>query len=243
MTFCLGMKTHDGLVALADTRLTSGSQMDAAKKVTLHEHSGKRVFVMTSGLRSVRDKALTYLDVELANGSVQLGRLYEFANLFAAQLRRVADEDGDALNRSGLHIDLHALIGGQLDGDTEHRLYMVYPEGNWVEVSKTTPYYIIGASGYGKPVLDRTLRYENTVHQAFKVGMLAFDATRTSSNDVGYPVDVVTFRPTDGRMHEHRFQQPDVAPLSDWWSQEIARLVDGAPQDVVGSLCARAFGE
>ncbi len=242
MTFCLGMKTHDGLVGIADTRLSSGTQIDVAKKVTLHAHAGHEVFVMTSGLRSVRDKTLTYFEVELAQHPRPFARLYELVNFFAAQLRRVGDEDREFLGRSGLRIDLQALIGGQLDDDVEQRLYMVYSEGNWVEVSRTTPYHIIGESDYGKPVLDRMLRYESDVYDALKVGMLAFDATRTSASDVGYPLDVVTFRAQGAQMHEHRFEQAEVQPLSDWWSEQIHALVEHAPQEIVAALCRHAFG-
>ena len=70
-------------------------------------------------------------------------------NAFSAQLRRVADEDKDALTGAGLSFNMHALIGGQMSGDREHKLYLVYPQGNWVEIGVGTPYHIIGAVGYG----------------------------------------------------------------------------------------------
>ena len=87
-----------------------------------------------------------------------MSKLYKAVNAFAAALRRVATEDKAYLTDSGLHFDLHALIGGQLTKDAVHKLYLVYPEGNWVEISHGTPYHIIGEGGYGKPVLD--LPYE-----------------------------------------------------------------------------------
>ena len=59
MTFCLGMKVQDGLVGIADTRVTTGSECITAKKVSLFRYQGSALFLMTSGLRSVRDKALT----------------------------------------------------------------------------------------------------------------------------------------------------------------------------------------
>ncbi len=56
MTFCLAMKMKDGLVGLADTRITSGTEVFSTKKVTTYQHQGFPMFLMTSGLRSVRDK-------------------------------------------------------------------------------------------------------------------------------------------------------------------------------------------
>ena len=88
------------------------------------------MFLMTSGLRSVRDKALTYFD-EIMDGSDQppQSRLFKMANVFAEQIRRVAGEDQESLEKSGLPFNIHALVGGQLAGDVEHKLYMIYPQG------------------------------------------------------------------------------------------------------------------
>ena len=91
----------------------------------------------------------------------QLDHLFKAVNLFATQVRRVAQEDRGSLQESGLSFDFSALIGGQFEHDKEHKLFLVYPQGNWIEVGQGTPYQIIGASGYGKPILDRTLKYQD----------------------------------------------------------------------------------
>lgn len=238
MTFCLGIKLKGGLVGLADTRITSGSEVFLAKKVSNFQRNGHPMFLMTSGLRSVRDKALTYFEDELASGP-GYDRLYKAANAFGAQLRRVAQEDGPALAESGLQFNLHALIGGKLDGDHESKLYLVYPQGNWVEVNETRPYYIIGESGYGRPVLDRSLKHTDSIAWAFKVGCLAFDSTRISAADVDFPLDVVIVRDGEDRVWEGRLQREDLAPLSQWWSDRIRRGVSEIPQDYVDGLVSK----
>ena len=68
MTFCLGMRLKGGLVGIADTRITSGSEVFISKKVTTYSHGGSPLFLMTSGLRSVRDKVLTYFEEDLEMG-------------------------------------------------------------------------------------------------------------------------------------------------------------------------------
>ena len=102
------------------------------------------MFLMTSGLRSVRDKAVTYFDEAIGESDQTFDKLFKAVNVFAAQIRRVSNEDKDALDKAGLIFDLHALVGGQLENDQEHKLYLIYPQGNWVEVSEGTPYCIIG---------------------------------------------------------------------------------------------------
>jgi len=133
------------------------------------------------------------------------------------------------LEESGLHFNIHALIGGQLSHDAEHKLYLVYPQGNWVEVGKGTPYYIIGASGYGKPVLDRTLKYEDTMRHAMKVGCLAFDSTRISAADVDFPVDVVLYSPEKRKIVEYRYQKQDLAEVSQWWQEKLRGAIQELP--------------
>jgi putative proteasome-type protease len=220
------MRVHDGLVGIADTRVTSGSECITARKVSIYQGEGWSMFMMTAGLRSVRDKALTYFD-EIMEGSSEppQNRLFKMANLFSQQIRRVADEDLASLEKSGLSFNIHALVGGQLPGDHEHKLYMIYPQGNWVEVGEGTPYHIIGASGYGKPVLDRTLKYEDSLRFALKVGTLAFDSTRISAADVDFPLDIVLYVRDSYRMTSHRFEKNDLLENSDLWQERLRNSV------------------
>lgn len=239
MTFCLGITVEEGLVGIADTRITSGNELISAHKVTCYENNDGAFFVMTSGLRSVRDKALTYFEEEMEAHEEHPKRLYQTINEFAKQLRRVAKEDKEPLEESGLSFNLHALVGGQLKGDTEHKLYLVYPQGNWVEVGHQTPYHIIGEGGYGKPVLDRTLKYSDPLRFALKVGCLAFDSTRISASDVDFPVDVVLLAKNSFQIVEHRFQQNDLAHISSWWQERLRDSVNRLPSEWIDDIAAK----
>jgi len=228
MTFCLGMKVKDGLIGIADTRITSGNERITAKKVTVHQKGRHSIFVMTSGLRSARDKALTYFE-EVFHESEEFTHLYKAVNAFAMQIRRVAAEDKQALADAGFHFNLHALVGGQLEGDTEHRLYMIYPEGNWVEVGESTPFCIIGESGYGKPILERTIEHGSDLAFALKVGFLAFNATITCAVDVDYPIDVVAYRKNTYQIVEERYDKKEISDLAVQWQQLIREAVPRLP--------------
>ena len=152
MTFCIGITLEDGIVAIADTRITSGRECTTAKKVYVLQKNNHSMFIMTSGLRSLRDKAITYFNEVLEECDESFDKLYKAINVFSRQLRRVADEDMEALKETGLQFDIHCIVGGQLEKDETHKLFLIYPQGNWVEITEGTPYQIIGASGYGKPV-------------------------------------------------------------------------------------------
>ncbi len=230
MTFCIGMKVREGLVGIADTRITSGTERITAKKVSLHQHGKHSMFLMTSGLRSARDKALTYFE-EVVEQTEIFTNLYKAVNAFATQVRRVADEDRKALSDAGLNFNLHALVGGQLEHDKEHKLYMIYPEGNWVEVGEATPFYIIGESGYGKPILERSLEYESDLETALQVGFLAFNATITCAVDVDYPVDMVLYRRDTFEIVEARYNKDELVGVSRKWQELIRRSVGELPTE------------
>lgn len=239
MTFCLGINVREGLVGIADTRVLSGSECLTARKVTIYQQGHHAIFLMTSGLRSLRDKALTYFDEIMTENEQPFDRLFKAVNALATQIRRTAQEDKEALEESGLPFNIHALVGGQLENDREHKLYLLYPQGNWVEIGQSTPYHIIGASGYGKPILDRTLKYHDSMRFAFKVGCLAFDSTRISAADVDFPIDIVLYARDTYRIIEHRYEKNDLLDISNWWQDRLRRSVNDLPSEWI----ERAFSQ
>jgi putative proteasome-type protease len=225
------MIVREGIVGIADSRITSGNEIITARKVSVYQQGQGSFFIMTSGLRSLRDKAVTYFDETMATQAEPFDRLFKAVNAFSEQIRQVAKEDRQALTDSGLHFDLYALVGGQLEQDREHLLYLVYPQANWVEIGEGTPYQIIGSPAYGKPILDRTLRFEDSLRFALKVGCLAFDSTRISAADVDYPVDVVICAKNSYQITEHRYCKEDLAPISDWWQDRLRNSVRELPAE------------
>jgi putative proteasome-type protease len=236
MTFCLGMKLQDGLVAIADTRVTSGSECITARKVTIFEHGQHTLFMMTSGLRSLRDKVVTYFEEVLDADDSKFDRLYKAVNALADQVRRAAAEDKAALEASSLSFNFQALIGGQMENDKEHKLYLLYPQANWVEINYGTPYCIIGETGYGKPILDRTLKYSDSMQYALKVGCLAFDSTRISAANVDFPIDVVVYKRDSFDLVCHRYEKRDLAEISNWWQERLRESVRLLPSDWVEAV-------
>ena len=240
MTYCLGIKLKSGLVAIADTRITSGTEATTAKKISIHNDEGHSLFLMTSGLRSVRDKAVTYFEEVLETPGQNYNKLYKAVNAFGEQLRRVAEEDKASLEKAGLYFNLFTIVGGQLKDDDEHKLYLLYPEGNWVEIGESTPFVIIGNSGYGKPILNRTLTYETSMSIALKTGFLSFDSTRVSANDVDFPIDVVLYKRNSFNMIEHRFEKEDLARVSEYWAQELQVALQNIPEEWMNVVLNKA---
>jgi putative proteasome-type protease len=194
---------------------------------------------MNSGLRSLRDKVLLYFEEAFARESTGRDRLYRVVNLYAQQVRRVAQEDRAALELAELKFNAYSLIGGQMAGDSAHRLFLVYPEGNWVEVGPDTPYQIIGASGFGKPILERSLTRADSMQYAFKVGLLAFDATRLCAADVGFPMDVILYETGSFKLVEQRYDRDDLRQISAWWQERMRCAVHDLPSEWIDAAFSK----
>ncbi len=229
MTYCLGIKVKAGLVAIADTRITSGTDTTIKKKLFVEQRENYSLFIMTSGLRSVRDKAIVYFKelVEMEEHN----KLYKAVNAFGEQVKRVADEDKNTLERAGFKFDLNTIIGGQLKDDEEHKLFLLYPEGNWVELGQGAPFVVIGNSGHGKAILNRTVTEDSSMRQALKSGFLSFDSTRVSSNNVDFPIDVILYKRDSFMIAEHRYEKKDLEPISSQWALELKNALDNIPDD------------
>ncbi len=236
MTFCVGIQVQEGVVALADTRIVRGSEQLNKNKLAPLDHSNDGIFTMTSGLRSVRDKTLTYLNEELQNMAYPYDRLYKLVNGFSGHLRRVKSEDGPSLAASNYNFNLHAIIGGCMSGDHYPKLYYVYPEGNWIESAADSPYFMIGRTTYGKPILDRLLKFETPLRVAVGLALLAFDATRTSVTDVDCPIDIAIIPSKTRRMNFQRYSHDDVVSATNWWNQTLSNSLQAMPMNWCDNL-------
>jgi putative proteasome-type protease len=229
MTYCLGIKVKEGLVAIADTRITSGTDTSIKVKMITEQKDKYSMFIMSSGLRSIRDKAIVYFR-ELIERE-DFNKLYKAVNAFGEQVRRVAEEDKAFLEKSGFKFDLHTIIGGQLKDDEEHRLFLLYPEGNWVELGQGAPFVVIGNSGHGRAILNRTLSENASMKLALKAGFLSFDSTRVSSNNVDFPIDVVLYEKDSFYIAEHRYEKQDLENVSEQWAAELKIALQNLPED------------
>lgn len=235
MTFCLGIKTKNGLVGLSDTRITSGNETTTSKKVYTVNRKKHSFFIMTSGLRSVRDKAITYFSEVIDQKDDKFTKMYQAVNEFGNQVKIVAKEDKSYLEEAGLQFNLFSIIGGQLENDPEPKLYLLYPQGNWIEIRKGTPFVIIGNTGFGNPVLKRSLHYDDSLEYALKCAFLAFDATRISANDVDFPIDTVVLKNDEYFTKEKRFEQKELEHISNFWNNRLKNAIAELPSQVLSS--------
>ncbi len=225
MTFCIGIKSKTGIVALADTRISSGLGISTSKKVKTYSQGKNSFFIMSSGLRSIRDKVINYFDDEI--DILFPDKLYKAVNKLGDTVKRTRSEDLKDLTESKFVFDSHFILGGQCEHDKKGSLFLVFPEGNWIEISDESPYAIIGNTGFGKPILRRLLHEEITFDMAIKVAYLSFDATFKNASDVDFPVDFILYKNNSHELMEFRKTEEELKSTSLEWN---SKLVDAANQ-------------
>ncbi len=236
MTYCVGIKTKDGLIALADTRISSGLGVSSARKILVSETKENVLFFMTSGLRSIRDKVVAYFMEDYEEKHHNINKMYKAANLYGDMVKKVKNEDEESIKKSGYVFDIHTIMGGQLADDKEHKLFLIFPEGNWVEVTEDSPYALIGNINFGKPILKRKLTFASDNETALKLAYLSFDAARNNVSDVDFPIDTVFYNKDSFTAKEQRFNEEDMKEVSKAWSDELIKAVDNLPNEWTNRL-------
>jgi len=123
------------------------------------------------------------------------------------------------------------LVGGQVKGEAP-RLFMVYPQGNFIESTADTPFFQIGESKYGKPILDRVIQPELSMSKAMKCALVSFDSTIKSNLSVGLPIDLAMIeRDALCVLKRHRVDADDVyfRDLRSSWSQGLRQVFNQLP--------------
>jgi len=231
VTFCVAIRVDDGVVALSDTRVLRGNEISTKSKLSMLGDGVGEAVVMTSGLRSIRDKVVARLEDELRAAETGHRRMHEFATAYGQVLRAVRAEDEEALKSGGLNFNSHAILAGQFADDDRPVLIHVYPEGNWVEATDDSPYVIIGRASSGKPILDRMLTVDATLDQALALAYVAFDATRASASDVDFPVDVAVLQRDRAHFVSRRYTSDELGTVHDAWLAGLSAALDALPTD------------
>ncbi len=116
--------------------------------------------------------------------------MFQTARFVGSVVREVISSTAQEGQKAESYFNASFILGGQIKG-SEPRLFMIYPEGNFIEAGGDTPFFQIGETKYGKPILDRALKYETPIEEVVKVGLISFDSTLRSNLAVGRPLDLV----------------------------------------------------
>jgi putative proteasome-type protease len=237
MTYCLGIMTRQGVVMASDSRTNAGSdQVNVCRKMHTFVSPGEHVFViLTSGSLSLSQSVITLLrrDYEQGAGLCEATTFYDAARVVGKQVRHVSDLDREALERDEFRFNVNLILGGQIRGEPPG-LYVIYPQGNPIAATEDSPFLQIGESKYGRPILDRGIRYDATsLEEAAKYALISFDSTMRSNATVGPPIDLLVYEADRLTITRHRRfgdRDPDLIETHRQWEMSLRRAVSALPE-------------
>lgn len=209
MTYCVGLLVDTGLVMLSDSRTNAGvDQINTFRKMSTFHRKNDRVLVLLSAGNLAITQAVVNLLHETPDDGGRGPKLFRAANMFNAArvvgdaLREIHERDAAHLKDQGHEFNGTFILGGQIKGE-EPRLFHIYSAGNFIESSPDTPYFQIGESKYGKPIIDRVISRSSSLAQAAKCALVSMDSTIRSNLTVGPPLDLAVVRRDELRLATH----------------------------------------
>jgi putative proteasome-type protease len=198
MTYCVGLLLNDGMVLLSDTRTNAGlDNISTYRKMFVFEDPGERVIaIMTAGSLSITQTTLARLreaiddpDADGDSSIMKAPTMLKVAEIVGNMLARVRMEIDEKLSAMNQGASASMIVAGQRKGGAM-RLFLIYPEGNFIEATEDTPFLQIGEHKYGKPILDRVVKPTTSLADAQKAVLLSMDSTLRSNLSVGMPLDL-----------------------------------------------------
>ena len=245
MTYCAGILVDQGLVMIADTRTNAGlDNVSTFRKLNTFVVPGERVLALASaGNLAVSQSVVSLLAEGLENpktGEIetldQAPTLFRAAQFIGRVIRHVRAYDAKGLEEAALAFDVSFLFGGQIKGGPM-RLYMIYSAGNFIECGQDAPFLQIGEHKYGKPILDRAVKFTTDIYDALKIGLISMDSTMRSNLGVGLPIDIAVIR-RDALATEvaHRIEagEPYFHDLRERWSAALRAAHMAIPRPPYG---------
>lgn len=234
------MVLDQGLVLMSDTRTNSGvDNISVFRKMFHWSKPGERVIaIMTAGNLATTQSVISRLEERTKAPSDRHNSLLELPTMFqvAAEAGKLLRETvRDTQDENGLHgkgrFTASIIVAGQIKG-MEPRLFMIYPEGNFIEASFDTPFFQIGETKYGRPILIRGYDRKMSFEDAAKLLMVSFDSTLKANLSVGLPLDLLVIRRDEYQpLHERRIEQGDpyFDAISSSWSEALRSAFHSLP--------------
>lgn len=244
MTYCVAAKLNAGLVFLSDSRTNAGlDHISTFRKMIVYEKAGDRFMVLLSaGNLSISQSIREILQVEQLKDHEggeaitiwNAKSMFDAARVLGSAIRRVYDRDAESLKNADVDFNVSLVFGGQIRGENM-RLFQMYSAGNFIEATDETPYFQVGESKYGKPVLDRVLTPATPLAEAAKCVLVSMDSTMKSNLSVGLPLDLVVYEADTYRSDKIVCidnDNPYYRMMHSSWGQKLREVFDSIEDPV-----------
>jgi len=239
MTYCVGLRLNKGLVFMSDTRTNSGvDNISTFRKMFTWSTPGERVItLLTSGNLATTQAVVSLLEertkapAERNPSILEAPTMFQVARLVGNTPRETIQTDSEGGESAEGLFNASLILGGQI-ASSEPRLFLIYPEGNFIEVSEDTPFFQIGETKYGRPILLRGYDADMSFEAAVKLLMVSFDSTLKANLSVGLPLDLQIYA-TDsyevGQSRRIEAEDPYCQMVSAGWGEALKEALQGLP--------------
>ncbi|MBI1400922.1 proteasome-type protease [Hyphomonas sp.] len=239
MTYCVGLKLTSGLMFLSDTRTNAGvDNISRFRKQFTWSVPGERALVlMTAGNLATTQAVVSLLEERTKAPSerrpsiLELPTMFQIARHVGETLREVIQSNAMSGQWADSSFNSTLILGGQVKG-MEPRLFMIYPEGNFIEASDDTPFFQIGETKYGRPILVRAYDPDMAIEDAAKLLLVSFDSTIKANLSVGLPLDMQVIVKDALRLGPSKrieADDPYFRTISNGWGDALKKAFDSLP--------------
>jgi putative proteasome-type protease len=195
-------------VMLSDSRTNAGvDQITTFRKMATFPATDRVLVLMSAGNLAITQAVVNLLHEAPAGSEgqtaiLQVSDMFKAARVVGEALRQIHERDAESLKEAGHEFNGTFILGGQIKGE-EPRLFHIYSAGNFIESSLDTPYFQIGESKYGKPIIDRVISRSSSLAEAAKCALVSMDSTIRSNISVGPPLDLAIIRRDEYKLATH----------------------------------------
>ncbi|PJI85397.1 putative proteasome-type protease [Yoonia maricola] len=239
MTYCVGLRLNTGLVFMSDTRTNAGvDNFSVTRKMFTWDVPGERVItVMTAGNLATTQALISLLDerskiVSERNPTIlEQPTMFQVARIIGETLREVIADSGSEGQKAASKFKASVILGGQIKGG-KPTVFLIYPEGNFIEVTDDNPFFQIGETKYGKPILVRAYDPDMSFEDAVKLLLVSFDSTIKANLSVGLPLDLQTYTADSFEVSDKpriEADDPYYQTVSNSWGEALRNALTQLP--------------
>tara|TARA_R100000935_G_C2831445_1_gene165330 strand:+ start:841 stop:1572 length:732 start_codon:yes stop_codon:yes gene_type:complete len=239
VTYCVGLCLDRGIVFMSDTRTNAGlDNISTFRKLHTWQLPGERAMVLLTAGNLATTQAVVSLLEERTKAHderdptiLSVPSMFQAARLVAGTLRDVIETHASTGQRADSTFNATMILGGQIKGGPP-RLFLIYPEGNFIEASRETPFFQIGETKYGRPILVRAYEPSMRFADAMKLLLVSFDSTIKANLSVGLPLDMCIYEADSMRLpsiHRIEADDPYFRTISDGWGDALKLAFESLP--------------
>ena len=231
MTYCVGLSIDRGLVFMSDTRTNAGiDSISTFRKMHVWEQPGERVVVlMSAGNLATTQAVVSILDERSKTPEERMPTvlgtpsMYQTARLVGNTVKDVIANASHDHHHGDSFFNASFILGGQIRG-SEPRLFLIYPEGNFIEAGEDNPFFQIGETKYGRPIIVRSYDPAMSFEDSVKLLCVSFDSTIRANAGVDLPIDHKIHERDDFiGVRERRFERGDpyFESVANGWAEAL----------------------